>query len=176
MAKKTTRFDWVRDAEEPVTPRKDRASRRDRREPAREADGLIDPMLALPVAALELVPLQPEALRALEVLRGISSHGARRRQRMHLCAILRGHDLEAIAEAIGQGSTKANARDEALEALVRWRTRMVRDGDEAISAFVEAYPTADRQRIRQLAAQLRSDPHSRAKKLLMGILKEAAGL
>ena len=93
---------------------------------------------------------------------------------MHLCACLRALDVAAINDAIGLGARKSTARDEQLEGLVRWRTRIVNEADEAIQAFIDEYPAADRQRIRNLAAAVRKDPKSRAKKTLMTALKEAA--
>ena len=67
-----------------------------------------------------------------------------------------------------------------LTGFYRWRTRLLQEGNEALTAFVDAFPAADPQRIRQLASRARKlegkPAVTKAKKALLAALKDAADL
>ena len=178
--KKPTRFDWVRDRDEPDTPRVTRTSRREKTEPLARAQALIPLLRDHPRDSWDNLPLSETTREMLEHLVAIKSkaRGAIRRQTMLLARALAEDDLDALASALGSDGGTSD-RDETMEALVRWRTRMMDEGDAALQAFVEAYPNADRQRLRSLVKQAtRGDDERRARvsKQLMAALREAAGV
>ena len=71
-------------------------------------------------------------------------------------------------------------RQEQAQAVERERLRIVEGGKEAEAAFVAAHPGTDRQRLRQLAANVRRAKDEatarRANRKLMELLLEASGL
>lgn len=178
------RFQWVRDAEEPLQPGARRPTRREKREASARGDELAARLEALPPPETEALPLSDEVREALEALRDVksSAHGARRRARLRLSAMLRASDTDAIDAALGLGSEvhSTTERDRALAALQRWRQRMLDEGDPALDAFIERYPGLDRRSARPLVLQARADAAagrgSRAAKKLFALLREAAEL
>jgi len=178
--KKPTRFDWVRDRDEPDTPRVERRSRREKTEPLDRAMDLIEQIRNQPAASWPNLPLSEEALQMLRHLVQIKpkARGAIRRQRMLLARALAEEDLDAIAEAVGADGGTSD-RDEALELLVRWRSRLIEEGDSALQAFLIEFPDGDRQRLRALATQARKasdEKRARVAKQLMAVLRDAAGI
>ncbi|MCO4746257.1 MAG: DUF615 domain-containing protein [Proteobacteria bacterium] len=170
-------FEWVRDAEEPVTASPVRRSRREKKQPAGDADEFAEILIAMTPSQLDALPLSEESRREVRAMHAIKSgaHGARRRQLLRLGSVLRGEDHDAIRAALG-GESGSSARDADLEQIVRWRTRVIEGGDDVIQAFLEAHPAGDRQRIRQLANKMRKSATPRTNKALMSALREAAGL
>ena len=134
-------------------------------------------LIACPKQELAHLPLSDDVRRAIEVARGIGSRGAGKRQLLYLGKLLRGEDTEAIEAALsGAGPS---ARDELTAELEEWRARIVEEGDLAVDAFVEAFPGADRPRLRQLARTARLEGQSevqarRAAKRLFAALREGA--
>ena len=58
--------------------------------------------------------------------------------------------LDAIRDALDAGGDAARRETALMHRAETWRERLLAEGDEALSAFVEAHPDADRQRLRQL--------------------------
>ena len=175
---KKTEFDWVRDAEEPTRERKDRVTRRQKREVADEADTVADAILNCLPAEFKRLQLPDQVRQAASDFHRIrrGNHGALRRQRLRLSALLRTQDLEPVKQSLGLGEDATRERDAVLEALVRWRSRIIEEGDPALQSFMEAYPTADRQQLRHLALRAVRDPEGKASKRLMAALRDAAGV
>lgn len=174
MAKKP--FAWIRDAEEPWVPSPERVSRSEAAEVVEEADRLLEAVLALRPTERGELPLDAELVREIAAYERIATKNrvARKRQHGLLRKRFRERDLKELSEALAGAST----RDEQLAALVRWRERLVDEGDAALQAFVDAHPDADRQQLRSLARHAGGEGQRavRAKKALMAALREAAGL
>ena len=58
--------------------------------------------------------------------------------------------LEAIRDAMDAGGTAARLETALLHRAESWRTRLLEEGDAALAELLDAYPAADRQRLRQL--------------------------
>lgn len=91
---------------------------------------------------------------------------ARARQVRKVAQLLRGAGpIEELREAIEgrtPGIAEKQAREQATEA---WRARLLEQADVALTQFVEAYPAADRQHLRQLVRQSsRTPPDARSKR------------
>ncbi len=124
-------------------------------------------MLAL---AKQLVELPPSRVAKLELpdgvrdeianVRKITSHIARKRQLGHLAKLMRAQDEDAFAPARAAlaNDREAGAREAAsthrLEAL---RERLLAEGDAALSELIAAHPDLDRQHLRALIRQARSE-------------------
>jgi ribosome-associated protein len=59
--------------------------------------------------------------------------------------------LDAIRDALDEKGDAARREVAAMHRVEAWRDRLIDDGDDALAAFMEEFPEADRQRLRQLA-------------------------
>lgn len=99
-----------------------------------------------------------DALReALSACRAITAHGGRRRQLQYIGKLMRGIDAEPIRRALDVLEGKDRAQTAALHRLERWRERLIEEGDAALAEFLDEYPTAERQVLRQLAMKARKE-------------------
>jgi ribosome-associated protein len=62
--------------------------------------------------------------------------------------------LQVLLAAREQHALQAASRHHALE---RWRTRLIEEGDEALTEFLDAHPRSDRQQLRQLIRAAQRD-------------------
>ncbi len=121
----------------------------------KEANALQDLGVALaelPPQALDALALPDKLRRALAELGEIRSHGALRRQRQYVGKLMRDVDPEPLRQALE--AARQPARDEAKQfrAAEAWRQRLLDDGDQALDAFTEAFPGADRESLSRCAA------------------------
>ena len=96
------------------------------------------------------LPLNDKLLAAVAESRNIKQHIARKRHLKYVGKLLRDMDEEAIRqglEILQSKDKQANARFHKLE---RFRDRMIEEGDSALGEFLDDYPHADRQQLRQL--------------------------
>ena len=76
-----------------------------------------------------------------------------RRQMQLVAKILRTNNIEAIKTAMQEFDLRHKRSDVMAMKLEVLRDGMLKKGDEAINAFIEQHPSADRQRLRQLIRQ-----------------------
>lgn len=129
------------------------ASRSQQRREALDVLALGGRLVGLTPAQLEKLPI-PDALRGhIRDTQRITSHIARKRQLAFLAKQMRREDdetLDAIRDALEAGG-EATRREVALMHRVEaWRARLLDEGDAALSAFVDAHPSADAQQLRTL--------------------------
>ncbi len=98
---------------------------------------------------LAKLPLSDELHRALEEAGRIRQNEAKRRHLQFIGKLMRDVDTEAIREAIERQEAGTRAYIQHFHQLESWRDRLLAN-DKEISAFLEAYPAADRQHLRQL--------------------------
>lgn len=107
-------------------------------------------LVLLPAWHLAAIPMPDNLRAAIIVCHGIISPGARKRQIMHIDSIIRDQEPEtrdAIERAMNVPPEGSDP-----DSLVRtWVARLKDGGDAAIDEFVAAFPTADRQQVRQTA-------------------------
>ena len=172
MARKKRGFEWMREDQEGeaithVQRRDQTAARAERR----ALEDLAQRLVAMPTGRLTKLPLDEETLEALAVLARQGPKSSRRRQLLRVQAHLRPLDIEALEAAIA-GATQDTTR---LQLLERWRRKLIEGGDDQLQAFVDAHPTADRQRLRALTRQSRGQGPvaARAARRLFQVMKEA---
>ena len=140
----------VKSQTSPADHQEERVSKSRRKRDSRDLQVLGSELTDLPQEQLESLPLPEQLLEAITAARTINRHGARKRQIKYIGGLLRALDIEPIRTALeeihGQ-SARAAAQHHRIE---RWRDRLLAEGDEALTALVNVYPAADRQRIRQL--------------------------
>ncbi|WP_252176848.1 ribosome biogenesis factor YjgA [Endozoicomonas sp. 4G] len=99
---------------------------------------------------LDKLPLNERLREALDESKRIKSHNARKRHLGFIGKLMRDQELEPIQkylESLDSTSEEYNRRFHQLE---RWRDRLINEGHEVLTEYLEKYPEADHQHIRQL--------------------------
>ena len=182
MAK--TRFEWVAGQPEPEQVEEGRGRSRRKRE-AKAVEALVDELLLLSHKEVAALPMHESVGVALWKLAELEARGGvksgLRRQRLLVAGLLREEDVDAIRTPLPEdrGSTP---RERALQAVERWRTKLLAGDHAEIEELLIEHPDGDRQRLRQLVRQARKDqaqPGERSGKAyreLFAVLRELAGV
>lgn len=128
-------------------------SRSQQREDALEIRALAEKLVALPPARLLKLPIPEDLLPHIHDTRRISSHIAHKRQLQFLAKQMRKEDdatLDAIRDALDDSGEALRKQTALLHEAERWRERLLDEGDAALAELLDACPSADRQRLRQL--------------------------
>ena len=128
-------------------------SRSEQRRAALDVLALGERLATLTPTQLAKLPVPESLLPHIADTRRMTAHGARKRQVAFLAKQMRREDdevLDAIRDALDAGGDAARRETALMHRAEPWRERLLAEGDEALSAFVEAHPDADRQRLRQL--------------------------
>ncbi|MEW8028063.1 MAG: ribosome biogenesis factor YjgA [Candidatus Thiodiazotropha sp.] len=137
-------------------------------------------LTTLPPTVLARMPLSADLQEALEESRRIKSLNALRRHYRRLGKLLREEDLDSIRRVIGDIDNRHQADVNLFHALERWRERLLNEQGEAFGEFMQAYPGADRQRLRQLIQAARKEReqarHPVSYRKLFKYLREVAGI
>ena len=103
---------------------------------------------------LDKVPIESKKLfEAVLFIRKITTKSALRRQRQYIGKLMRDIDPQPIQEAliqIDRQHQRDKVRHHRLEQL---RDTLLQQGDKGIKAITTAYPSANRQQLRQLIRQ-----------------------
>ncbi|WNK21387.1 ribosome biogenesis factor YjgA [Halomonas piscis] len=145
-----------------------------------ELQALGETLIAMKPAERARFALSDDLQHAIEETARIPSREARRRHMQYVGKLMRREDLPAIRAEFDAMEQERLWRDQAFHRLEAWRDRLVDEGDPAVDAFLEAYPDADRQTLRQLIRNARREreqqkPPSSARKLFRH-LRESAEL
>lgn len=109
---------------------------------------LAEEMLGLPRAALEGLGLGADTWAAIDETARIKDRRAMRRHVKRVANCLARENtapLQALLDARAEQARQATARHHRVE---RWRARLIEEGDAALTELLDAYPQADRQRLR----------------------------
>ena len=128
-------------------------SRTQQRGEALEIRSLAEKLVALPAAQLARLPIPEDLMPHIVETQRITSHIAHKRQLQFLAKQMRREEdevLEAIRDAMDEGGEAARRETALLHQAEQWRDRLLADGDDALAALLEEFPTANRQKLRQL--------------------------
>jgi len=103
------------------------------------------------------VPVSEDLKHAIETYLRIRQKEARRRQLQFIGKLMRSEDSEAIQEAVDLFDASSQRYAKVLHELEAWRTRLIEEGNTAITEFVEAFPAVDVQHLRQLVRNAQKD-------------------
>jgi ribosome-associated protein len=177
MSKKKQVFLWVRDdiaeEEEEETDLSDeerRPERSEHRSQMADLKALANRLALLSPGQRRNLPLETEVLDQLDLLAAANLRPDRRRVLMRTKTLLGTADLEKLVAAL-EGDTPAALLD---RELVYWRGRILQGDDQVIQAFMEKYPQADRQAIRNAAREARKANANAALSRLLQLLRDAA--
>ncbi len=129
-------------------------SRSQQRREALEVLELARQLSALTPQQLGRLPVPGHLVPHIDETRRITSHVAHKRQLQYLAKQMRREDdetLEAIRDALDANGQAGRIEAALLHRAEAWRERLIADGDAALADFLDEYPQADRQHLRQLA-------------------------
>lgn len=129
-------------------------SRSQNRREALEVLALGEKLVSLTEAQLAKLPVPDSLLPHIRECKRITAHIAHKRQLAYLAKQLRREDddvLEAIRDALDESGDAARREVAAMHRIETWRERLLDQGDAALAELLDEYPTADRQKLRQLA-------------------------
>lgn len=157
----------------------DGPSRSQLRREALDVLKLAQTLAGLSDAQLSHVPLDDDLLDEIRRARAVTQQIARKRQIQYLAKQLRKLDdeeLEPIRARLDNDRQQSRVEAAALHHAEQWRERLIAEGDEALTELLSAQPDADRQHLRQLARQAKTEreqnrpPH--AQRELFRILRQ----
>lgn len=115
-------------------------------------------LVNLSAGKLEKIPLDDELRAAIALAQRIRNKREGYRRQLQLIGKLMRHldtaELEQALAAIAHQHDEQNARFHQLE---KQRDAILAQGDSAIQAFLDDYPDADRQKLRQLYRQAQKE-------------------
>lgn len=137
----------------------DAPSRSQRRRDALAVFELAERLVALSDAQLGQLSLDEDLLDEVEKARRVTQQIARKRQIQYLAKMMRRREgeLPAIRAQLDHDRQLARRETAELHRLEAWRDRLIDDGDDALNELLVQFPDADRQHLRHLARQARSE-------------------
>ncbi len=148
--------------------------------------------LAVLVLATQLIEMQPTRLaklelpedvrREIDITRRTPSHGAKKRQLAFLAKVMRRYDDEAFASVraeLGENREKQRQETAAMHRLESMRDRLIAEDEGALSELINEHPQVDRQHLRSLIRQARTEKETpnkppRAYREIFQLLKDLA--
>ncbi len=114
-------------------------------------------LVELPAAQLQQIPLSEQLADAINTARSLSSHEAKRRQLQYIGRLMRNIDPHPIEDALAKLKLKDKQEKVHFHQIENWRDKLIDNGDDEIQLFLENYPDADRQHLRQLVRQTKQN-------------------
>ncbi|NND59219.1 MAG: DUF615 domain-containing protein [Gammaproteobacteria bacterium] len=114
-------------------------------------------LIDLPDNELATIGIPERLHEAIREARRTRKRGALHRQKQYIGRVMREIDASAIDEYLAQREERARANNARFHKAEQWRDRLIDDGDPALAELLEICPNADRQHLRQLIRQARSE-------------------
>lgn len=125
-------------------------SRSQRKRDALAVKDLGESLVNLDPASLSRFDLPEFIVDIIHETRRIRQHGARKRQLQYLAKQLRQLETDVLFEQLQQLQRPHQVEVAHQHLIERWRDRLIQEGPLALTAFIDQYPQADRQHLRQL--------------------------
>lgn len=103
------------------------------------------------------IPITDELRDAIELLHRLTHNEAVRRQKQFIGKLMRHEDTEAIEKAFNNIAEKQNREARMLKVIERWRDNLIAGDNTVAESFIEAFPSCDRQQLRQLIKGAKSE-------------------
>lgn len=140
------------DREQESAPRD--VSKTQRKREALDLQSIGARLVELDAGDLGRIPIPDQLADAISACKRIRSHEARRRQLQFIGKLMRRLDIEPIREGLAKLDGESAEARYAFGQLERWRDRLIED-DDALTGYLDAYPHADRQQLRQQISRVR---------------------
>lgn len=103
----------------------------------------------------------PENLRdAIYEARRLKSREAKRRHLQYIGKLMRTVDIDLIIHTLEKMDNQSQTYRQHFTQLEGWRDRLINQGSPAIEDFIQHYPQADRQQLRNLQRQANREKES----------------
>ncbi len=96
------------------------------------------------------LPLSDKLQQALETDRRISSHNAKKRHLQYVGRLMRRENVDAIRTYLERLDSSTEAFNQRFHQLEVWRERLLNEGNEALTEYLNLYPEAEVQQLRQM--------------------------
>ena len=96
-------------------------------------------------------------IKAIQAVRTITSHGARRRQMQYIGTLMRNVEVEPIEQALLEIEQGAYRQAKDFHRIEAWRDQLVAGDDDVMHEILNTFPDADRQRLGQLVRSARKE-------------------
>ncbi|MFK0570837.1 ribosome biogenesis factor YjgA [Endozoicomonas sp.] len=109
-------------------------------------------LIELKPALLDKLPLNDRLRAALDESKRINSHNAKKRHLGFLGKLLADQDIEPVLSLLNQLDSSSEEYNRRFHQLERWRDQLISDDEHhtSMTKYLEQYPAADHQHIRQL--------------------------
>ncbi|MFC4764489.1 ribosome biogenesis factor YjgA [Dyella koreensis] len=139
-------------------------------------------LVELPASRLAKLDLPDDVRREIDNTRKITAHIARKRQLGFLAKVMRRHENEVfdgVRAALGENRERQRQETAAMHRLEATRDRLLADNDDnALSELIAKHPQIDRQHLRSLIRQARTEKEAnkppRAYREIFQLLKDLA--
>lgn len=108
-------------------------------------------------AQLKKVPISEDLGQAIRESYNIRQREAKRRHLQFIGKLMRAEDSEAIQYAIDQFDSSSQRYAQEFHQMESWRDRLISQGNEALSDFIEQNPETDVQHLRALVRNAKKD-------------------
>lgn len=117
-----------------------------------ELQKLGEELVVLRPSALDKFPLTDDLREAINDAQRFKNE-AKRRQLQYIGKLMRNLDPEPIQAALDKFRNKHSQATAELHKIEQLRDKLIEQGDSVLNEILQAYPQADRQRLRQLYLQ-----------------------
>lgn len=107
-------------------------------------------LVKLSPSDLAKIPLDNQLAEAIAAAQTITNHEGKRRQLQYIGRLMREVDPAPIQEAIDKIQSKHQFAQAQFHQLEHWREKLINEGDTALQTFIQQFPEADHQHVRQL--------------------------
>lgn len=132
-------------------------------------------LVGLSMDKLDLLPLSDQLKIAIVEAKALKSHGAVKRQAQLIGKLMRSEDYDTIIEAYAELQAEDNSQTAKFHAVEHWRSRLIEEGKEALTEFIQTCPSIDVQQLRQLIKKAieeqSKEKHTGASKALFRYLR-----
>ncbi len=106
---------------------------------------------------LARVPMSDTLRDAIAEAHRIKQHEASRRHLQRIGKLMRAEDAEAIQRVIDEFDSSSQVHAQKFHELEKWRDRLINEGPEAVTEYLNEYTQADIQHLRQLVRNAAKD-------------------
>jgi len=117
-------------------------------------------LVALTRDKLSQLDIPEDLLSAIIMAQSIDKRGAKKRQLQYIGRIMRSVDSEHVQQEYNRVTLHSSEAINQLHKIEKWREKLVENGDEALSEFIDEFPKADRQQLRSLVRSTIQERHS----------------
>ena len=132
----------------------EKPSRTQQKKKAQDLQKIGERLLDLPDSDLKSLDIPQELKTALLTERTMTRHGAKRRQRQFIGALMRTIDPEPVLAAVARLDMNREMAARHFQEMEAWRDRLISPPKPgmppALKRFMTEFPHADRQRLSQL--------------------------